>query len=381
MAYAYYQSIAPGQWGTPGFQITRPPTPGFRPQPHWSGLDFYRAHGNVDDPVFYQSVMGRMAVAIGASTHEARRWHRQVYGGQVNVAELLPRDIGSAAAYEAYRMWKYHHPLYEPLGGSPEREREAMMGMAIAEASHLWQYTGRSFDNVGRREACETAAATASHIATKVLGADRMNYQAGVGSGVEPGYGYGDGYLAAPRPLARSASWANLPTAGGTSYLSGSSAYLTPSPYARASPLPPGTPLPGTASPYGNPGISGFGANTLGAYGAMTPGTPYGTGGVSGAYFGGAVNSGRLSPYPAVSVGGLGNSYVVTPPVYSTSSGYVPQAGTAYGGGVYGSGYNTAASYGAYPGQPGTVAPGSTIIIRQPRHHHHHHRSHSMDRY
>ena len=48
---------------------------------------------------------------------------------------MLPSELGSAAAYEAYRYWKYQHPLYEPLDGNRERERDAMMGMAVAEGA------------------------------------------------------------------------------------------------------------------------------------------------------------------------------------------------------------------------------------------------------
>ncbi len=52
----------------------------------------------------------------------------------MSLAHILPADIGAAGAYEAYRMWKYHYtPLFETLGGVPEREREALIGMAIGE--------------------------------------------------------------------------------------------------------------------------------------------------------------------------------------------------------------------------------------------------------
>lgn len=155
--------------------------------------------------VFYQSVLNRLPVAGGVGHYEARRWHRRIYGGlvrvaphsittrltphrhQVNLAQVLPADLGSAAAYEAYRFWKYHPPLYQHLGGERERQREAMIGMAIGEggyvpeshalamltspyhaASRLWQYTGRSLDAYGLRAASEAAAATASNIAYRV---------------------------------------------------------------------------------------------------------------------------------------------------------------------------------------------------------------------
>jgi hypothetical protein len=46
-----------------------------------------------------------------------------------------------AAAYEAYRMWKYHRstmfdPLYSAGGnGAVERVREGLVGIAIAEGT------------------------------------------------------------------------------------------------------------------------------------------------------------------------------------------------------------------------------------------------------
>lgn len=57
-----------------------------------------------------------------------------IFDEQVNLAEILPGDIGAAAAYEAYRMWKHHRrQLFDPLGGASEREREALIGLATAE--------------------------------------------------------------------------------------------------------------------------------------------------------------------------------------------------------------------------------------------------------
>ena len=53
---------------------------------------------------------------------------------QTPLSQLLPRDIGAAAAYEAYRTWKYNSFLYEPLSADRERQREGLIGMAIAES-------------------------------------------------------------------------------------------------------------------------------------------------------------------------------------------------------------------------------------------------------
>ena len=55
----------------------------------------------------------------------------------MNLTQLLPADIGFAAAYEAYRYWKHHNRmLFEPLAGVIEREREALVGLAIAEGKN-----------------------------------------------------------------------------------------------------------------------------------------------------------------------------------------------------------------------------------------------------
>ena len=57
---------------------------------------------------------------------------------------MLPEEIGAAAAYEAYRMWKHHRTaLFDPLGGAIEREREGLIGLAVAEGTYrflLWVY-------------------------------------------------------------------------------------------------------------------------------------------------------------------------------------------------------------------------------------------------
>lgn len=43
-------------------------------------------------------------------------------------------EVGAAAAYEAWRNWKYHHGIYaQPLSGDAERQREALIGLAVSE--------------------------------------------------------------------------------------------------------------------------------------------------------------------------------------------------------------------------------------------------------
>lgn len=401
MAYTYYQSTSPRMWGTPQFQFTRPPTPHFEPQSHWSGLDYFRAHAVHDDPTFYQSIVGRMAVAVGSGYHEARHWHRRIYGGQVMLAKTLPPDIGSAAGYEAYRIWKHHHPFFEPLGGNREREREAMIGIAIGEATHLWHYSGRSLDNLGLRGACETAAATASRIATRIMGVDGYSNAEMSNYGRAPSYdSYNDDYATRPRALRRRSSYSvGLSTVPGASYGMGATGYAPPaSPWAGTMSMARSTtPLPVTQGAYVQPGMGGIGVvpgnpgTYMGAPGVL--GSAYGAGTTVGTYPGGILPTGVPVPYSANTVsavypaGPVGTVYPAAPPTYSAGQYAVNQyrGGVAPAPpGVYGPGYASimpVPGYNTYAGQSGGRA-GSTIISRQPRHHHHHHhRSHSMDRY
>ena len=54
---------------------------------------------------------------------------------QTPLAQVLPTDIGAAAAYEAYRTWKHNSFLYEPLSADRVQQREGLIGMAIAEGT------------------------------------------------------------------------------------------------------------------------------------------------------------------------------------------------------------------------------------------------------
>ncbi len=54
------------------------------------------------------------------------------------LTQLLPEDIGAAAAYEAYRTWKYNSFLHEPLSAEREAQREGLTGMAIAESASIY---------------------------------------------------------------------------------------------------------------------------------------------------------------------------------------------------------------------------------------------------
>jgi hypothetical protein len=61
------------------------------------------------------------------------------YDLKVNATQMLPEELGHAAAYEAYRTWMHNSSIYEPLSGDIERQREALIGLAIAEGDFLAQ--------------------------------------------------------------------------------------------------------------------------------------------------------------------------------------------------------------------------------------------------
>ncbi|ESK92952.1 hypothetical protein Moror_9025 [Moniliophthora roreri MCA 2997] len=172
MAYPYYQQYNPN-WGTNRFQFGAPPAPSFHPQPSWGGIDFYRAHAPSPDLSLYDHAWNRVrdirdyrpSGSFGVGIHEARHWHQRAYGGLGHLAQMLPNQIGHAAAYEAYRSWIHHRStLYEPLSGDVERQREGLIGLAVAEATKLLQYLPQSMDPYTRRTAAEAAAATASQL-------------------------------------------------------------------------------------------------------------------------------------------------------------------------------------------------------------------------
>lgn len=52
----------------------------------------------------------------------------------VELSQLLPQEIGAAAGFETIRLWQTHQGVYrQPLSDDREREREALIGLAIAE--------------------------------------------------------------------------------------------------------------------------------------------------------------------------------------------------------------------------------------------------------
>ncbi|KAI0633285.1 hypothetical protein C8Q77DRAFT_776759 [Trametes polyzona] len=391
MAYNYYQTTMPG-WGTSQvwvprlivrrtrlegsvqFQFGAPPQPPFQPQPSWRGYDFYNAHAINPDPSLFDSVMTRLRdiLGMGVGHHEARHWHRRVYSGMVPLSQLLPEDIGAAAAYEAYRTWKHNSFLYEPLSADRERQREGLIGMAVAETQRLWQYSGRPLDTYGLRAACEASACAAHSLADKLFG---WTSGGGMGGGYASSYSSstGDAY-AYDEPYHRGRSRHNSFSAP-TVVRVGQPGYGDPmaSPYGvGAAPMP----VPGVATSYtpGMPGSYGAAPGMPGSYGAAP--------GMAGSYaYGGA------SPNPY----GVAPAAPYAAGAYPATAGY-PAAGYpagTYPAGTYPAGYAGGGGVILPNGQ--TVPPGSTVIISKHRsrrgssassghHHHRHHRHRSSSR-
>ncbi|KAJ7039233.1 hypothetical protein C8F04DRAFT_1255373 [Mycena alexandri] len=167
-AYSHYQQNVPG-WGTNQLRFGQPPPPTFQPQPDWGGIDYYNAHAINPDSSLYDHAWNQVrqysgsTVEQGVGKHEAKHWHKRAYGGLGEVGQMQPTEIGHAAAYEAYRTWTHNSSMYEPMSDI-ERQREGLIGLAVAEASRLLQFANRPMDNYARTAASESAAATASII-------------------------------------------------------------------------------------------------------------------------------------------------------------------------------------------------------------------------
>lgn len=430
-SYDYYRTSLPG-WGSSQMRFREPPPPAFQPLPTWSGWDYYRAHAVNPDQNLYYTVMNRtrdLGPQGGADVNEARLWQRRVYSGLVDLSQLLPQDIGMAAAYEAYRMWKHQRSvLFDPLlssggAGAIERVREGLVGLAIAEASRLWQYTNRPMDTYGLRDCLESAALTAFRISYNVLQEDAFT-GGGYGSQgyADPGYAqaspiepYGDPYRGSSgysRSRRYSSSSQNA-AYGVPNVIPG-----PPSPYLGGAPPGGGIPIPGRArsdsssvlsgSPYGTtlaPPQAGFAGGSYPGPG-LAPGAGYANAGLAAGYPGagapyaqGYGGAGYPGPFAGARAGvnaalgavtgtpGLGAN--VGPGSYNPAApygaGYAP-SGAPYAGGGYPAQqqYGGGAPY-AVPGGTAIPAPaGSTIVIKsRPRRHSHsrHHRSHSAEPY
>ncbi|KAH8828530.1 hypothetical protein DL96DRAFT_1603600 [Flagelloscypha sp. PMI_526] len=170
MALNYYQTVNPG-WGTQQYRFGPPRSLQIQPQSTWGGMDYYQNYaGQVADPNLYQHAWDRVrdhshaqtaGVDAGVGLYEARHWHKKAYGSD-EIFVLGARELGHAAAYEAYREWIHDRSLYEPLRGDYERQREGLVGLAVGEVTHLLKT--RPLDHYARMMASETAASTANNL-------------------------------------------------------------------------------------------------------------------------------------------------------------------------------------------------------------------------
>jgi len=365
MNYNYYRNG--GGWGTNQYQFPAPLAPNFQPQPSWGGMDYFQAHAENPDLSLYNHAWNRVrnysgaGGDLGVGLNEARHWHRRAYGGLGNAAQMLPEELGHAAAYEAYRTWMHNSSIYEPLSGDIERQREGLIGLAIAEATRLLAFSGRSRDSYGRMDASDAAAATASVILAQSRGVDggyRSRSRAGSFSG-----SYGGSPYHSSSPYGGSSPF---PSAGGSAYgdpYAFDNTIMHPSQHrsrshsrsrhhsssSRHSPI-----IIASPSQYG---AGGYPSNPIAIPGStVRSSSPYG--GSYGSYGG---YGGGVSPY--------GQSLASPAPMYTGNS--MPS---------YGGGYPTS-----------NVAPGAGALVIPPRrhrhstsgshHHHHHRRPRSADGY
>ncbi|KAI5123857.1 hypothetical protein M0805_005674 [Coniferiporia weirii] len=351
MAHYDLYRTAPG-WGTSSYQFVSPQIPSYQPQPNWGGLDYYNAHsGGQPDPYVYDYARNRVRSHPGAGVgkEEAKIWHRRAYGGLGDIRRMLPADIGAAAAYEVWRNWKHHYGVYgQPLAGDPDRQQDALIGLAVSEAKRLWDYTGHPPNAYGRLEAVEAAAGTASRILTNVWALD------------------GGGYNAYPSSAGRLSRRASAASLHGRSLSRGR----------------------GAASPFLPDGYGGGGSVYGDGYGGGGGG---GVGGLAGSAYGGGYD--YEDPGMAVAAAGalarrrsFSGAAGAYPPVgvqYGTpvSAGYgtpAPAAYGTYGGGYGGGGYPTP---GALTQQPYAAQPSMTVIQPSSSHRHGHHRHRSSSRH
>ncbi|KAI0071788.1 hypothetical protein K474DRAFT_1775952 [Panus rudis PR-1116 ss-1] len=322
-SYNHYRNSHPS-WGTRECQIGAPPLPGYRPEGQWTAWDYFNAHASDPDPsLFYQLLnRARATTDVGTfSTTRCRLLHRNVYSGVENLSQLLPAEVGEAAAYEAYRIWKHNPEHFQPLGTDiTDTLKEGLVAIAAAEASQLWQLTGRANDIYGLRAAMESAVVTASRLFYRKL----ANQSAGAGAeyaGVAPSntsqmysardYAYQGN--AAPMMQRRASSLPPAAPIGGQMELSpsppssiaGMGGAVSPVLDPRANRYPGGSPMLDRAgpapieSPMGRspvlppggqlPPVGGMGAGAAGAPTVLpptqvpVPGAGYGVGGTGGA--------------------------------------------------------------------------------------------------
>jgi len=297
MAYDYYRGYQPQMWGNPQYQLPAAPAVSYIPQTGWGGMDYYRAHTRwadveEDDDIFERIIHGvrRWIGNAGSNTEEAREAHQRVYAGWIDMRTASPEIVGAAAAFEALRFWETNSSLRLPVVDDLEREEDAIMGLAVAEVSKLWGYTGRLWGDRGRKEAAEEAAATVHRIFRRqhrgLLRYDTYNSLTGEHNHRYDDDAYDDGYLSGGRGLGRRRSIANLQgDIGGYDGYGRTRRASFGGGYGSA-PMPiytggvqSGIPYGGQGvSPYGVPGMSPYGAPSVSPYG--TGGSSYGTGGL-----------------------------------------------------------------------------------------------------
>ena len=225
----------------------------------------------------------------------------------------MPQEIGFAAAYEAYRQFKYSTSVYNHLYTDYERQHDVLRALAIAEgmslsivtfsltltclppyqASRLWQDSGRGIDQYGLQMACDAAAATAGQITSEREMTDGYGMGLGAGSfrdrrnsfGAFSGSGYaGSGYAGSGYA---GSGYGGGSVYGGSSPLQiagtlpaspmGSPMALSGSPYGGYAGLPAsyGGGYAGSYSSYGTPGYDNYlGLPNVGGYPMSAPGTP-----------------------------------------------------------------------------------------------------------
>jgi len=359
--YDYYQSSQPS-WGTQQYEVVPPPVPQYQPQPFWRGADYYSAHPGIRDNTIFDHVMYKIRDRVGArgvNRRKARRWWEKIYTGLVNPAVTLPKDVGAAAAYEALRCWETHGSIYAPpLSADTEREREALIGLAAAEATMLWEYSGRRRDRYGRMEASEVAAATASRLFSE-------NNERGPSGG-----GYGGHSISRRRSLSagryNSLDDAPYEDGNGRGYLGLNNTYstrrdidirgrrrsLTPTYSVRSvSPTPFGDGFRRSPSPYGgglglghssspyaygnrlpNPGPYAYGMSSPSSSPIRAMGSPIST--TSHVDGGVVLNNSNVTYDPILGPGISGTYYPnVARAQMATGAGYMP--GNEYAGGHY----------------------------------------------
>jgi hypothetical protein len=58
------------------------------------------------------------------------------------VETMSPIEIGAAAGYETCRKWAHNHTVFDPIyGDDNERQRDALIGIAIAEGARIFFLT------------------------------------------------------------------------------------------------------------------------------------------------------------------------------------------------------------------------------------------------